>query len=135
MCLKSPFSAHVSCISQAGVKSFKAAKKPRITDSQRLRRLNWCKRWSPFNFKKVIFSDEKRFCRMGDGPTRVWRRQGERYVQQFMCPTTKFKGGSIMVWGCISYEGMGPLIRCSDHMNQEEYKVQGTFCFGKYSLK
>ena len=34
-----------------------------------------------------------------------------------------------MVWGCISYEGLGPLIRCSDHMNQEEYKVQGIFCF------
>ena len=98
------------------MKSYKAAKKPRMNEGQ-----------STLDFKKVIFSDEKRFCRVGDGPTRVWRRDGERYVQKFTCPTTKFKGGSVMVWGSMSYEGLGPLIRCSDHMDQEEYKTQGIF--------
>ena len=109
------------------MKSYKAAKKPRMNEGQRAKRLAWCKTWSTLDFKKVIFSDEKRFCRVGDGPTRVWRRDGERYVQKFTCPTTKFKGGSVMVWGSMSYEGLGPLIRCSDRMDQEEYKTQGIF--------
>lgn len=28
-----------------------------------------------------------------------------------------------MVWGAISYQGVGPLIRCTDRMNQLEYKA------------
>ena len=107
---------------QSGVKSYKAAKKPRMSRTHMVNRSKWCRRWSKFKFSQVIFSDEKRFVRMGDGPTRVWRRKGERYLQQFMTPATKFKGGSVMVWGCISYEGVGPLIRCSDHMDSDEYK-------------
>ena len=26
-----------------------------------------------------------------------------------------------MIWGCISYCGVGPLMRCSDHMTQSHY--------------
>ena len=92
---------------QAGLKKCKAVKKPRMTLLHRCRRLRWCQGWKSLDFRNVVFSDEKRWCRLGDGPTKVWRRDGERFVQRFMSPTTKFKGGSVMVWGCISYDGPG----------------------------
>ena len=98
---------HMCSPLQAGVRSFRAAKAPRLTILQALRRVRWCRNWRKFDFKTVVFSDEKRFCLMGDGPTRVWRRKGECFLQKFMCPTTKFKGSSVMVWGCISYNGPG----------------------------
>lgn len=92
-----------------------------MTLQQKNKRLNWVKNWATMNFNNVIFMDEKRFSRIGDGPTRVWRRDGERFVQRFMSETTKFKGGSLMVWGCLTYDGPGPLFRCSNNMDQHEY--------------
>jgi DDE superfamily endonuclease len=70
----------------------------------------------------VVFSDESRFCLFhSDGRAKVWRRVGERYHPDCMTPTVKFGGGSVMVWGCFSWWGVGPLVVIKDTLNQNRY--------------
>jgi transposase len=38
-----------------------------------------------------------------------------------MEPTVKFGGGSVMVWGCISWWGVGPLVVIEGTLNQDRY--------------
>ena len=37
------------------------------------------------------------------------RSSGERYSKEYLLPTFKHGDGSLMFWGCISWEGQGTL--------------------------
>jgi DDE superfamily endonuclease len=70
----------------------------------------------------VVCSDESYFWVFHwDGRKRVWRRAGERYRASCLKPTVKGGGGSVMVWGCISWWGVGPLVLIEDTLNQDSY--------------
>jgi hypothetical protein len=87
-------------------------------------RVEWCRereKWDE-QWKKVVFSDESRFSPFhNDGRDRVWRRNGERYCTECLKPTVKFGGGSVMVWGCMSWWGVGPLVVVEGTLNQDRY--------------
>jgi len=51
----------------------------------------------------------------------VWRRVGERYLADCLQPTVKHGGGSVMVWGCCSWWGVGPLVLIKGTLNQDGY--------------
>ena len=73
-------------------------------------------------WNKVVFSDESRFGLFhSDGRARVWRRVGERYHPDCLAPTVKFGGGSVMVWGCFSWWGVGPLVVVKGTLDQNSY--------------
>lgn len=97
-----------------------AAVVPAINRRNRLKRLQFCSSMSEFPWHRLVFSDEVRFGLQSDGRVYVWRQKGQRYdpacvVQRSSCRK------SVMFWGCISYDGAGLLIPCSDKMNSKEY--------------
>jgi transposase len=110
---------------ELGIFSRITAVKPLLTEKQRKNRLKWClerRAWTVAKWKTVIWSDESRFkIFRNDGPNRVWRIDGTRYNVENMVPSVKHGGGGIMVWGCFSGKGLGPLVKVEGKMNRLDY--------------
>lgn len=110
---------------QIGIFSCIAAKKPLITETQRINRLNWClekRHWGVSKWKEIIWSDESRFeIFKSDGPCRVWRALGERFNIENLSPTVKHGGGGVMMWGCFSAKSLGPLVKVEGTLNRFGY--------------
>ena len=100
-------------IKERGLNARIAAKVPYISPKNIKKRLILAKKQirKPLWFwKRVIWSDEKKFELLNSRRrVHVYRRPGQRYSLKFTKPTVKHGGGSIMVWGCFGYHGMGAL--------------------------
>jgi transposase len=99
--------------------------KPLLSSQQRENRLNWClerKEWSVRKWANVIWSDESRFTIFKtDGPGRIWRTPGTRFNIENLIPSVKHGGGGLMVWGCFSGKGLGPLVKIEGKMDRLSY--------------
>jgi len=70
----------------------------------------------------VILSDESRFTIFKtDGPGRIWRTPGTRFNIENLIPSVKHDGGGLMVWGCFSGKGLGPLVKIEGKMDRLSY--------------
>lgn len=100
------------------------ARKPWISRVNRIIRLKWCHahlNWDE-KWKSVVWSDESRFKLFhSDGRVWTWRKVGFRHHTNHLIPTLKYGGGSIMVWACFSWNGLGPLIIVDGTMNAKKY--------------
>ena len=67
-------------------------------------------------------SDESKFNLSGsDGTSNVWCNKDYRLKQANIHRIKKFGGGNVMVWGIITSQGVGKLIKISNSMNSTEY--------------
>jgi ABC-type uncharacterized transport system substrate-binding protein len=68
-------------------------------------------RLSNNDIKKIIFFYESKFelCN-SNKKVFVWRASATGLQMKNLTPTFKFEGGSVMAWGCFSYEGVRNLI-------------------------
>ena len=90
-----------------------ARKKPYVNKINRGKRIAYARMMiqKPFDYwKHVIWSDGSKFNLSGsDGKIMVWRSPKEEYDSKCTVPTVKYNGGSVMVWGCCSRNGVGNL--------------------------
>lgn len=49
------------------------------------------------------------------------RRPGEAYLPECIIPTVKHGGGTIMIWGCMTAQGVGEVCVCEGRMNSTRY--------------
>lgn len=71
----------------------------------------------------VLWSDETKVNLFGsDAPTRVRRLPNTEFDPRHTVKTIKHGGGNIMVWGCFSYHGVGPLFWIKEIMTKEVYR-------------
>jgi transposase len=95
-----------------------------VTVKNRKKRLSWClqKRWWTVErqWKNVIFSDESQVVVGGDNRVYVWRKQSEGYRPDLI-PSTKNRKFSVMIWGCICWEGVGTVTRVEGNIDSQKY--------------
>jgi len=108
----------------AGLRARIPRKKPFLNAAQRQKRLKWAKdhaNWTPEQWRHVLCSDETRISIFGsDGVRYVRRRPGEDCIPE--CTTATMKHPlSIMVWGCMSRDGVGRLQVLNGTVNADKY--------------
>ena len=99
---------------QLGLSKHVAAKKPFLTATHHQSHLNWAKSkisWNMTDWEWVVWTDESTV-EIGklSRKIKVWRRPGERHLEECLVPSFKSGRQSLMVWGCIAYGRVGPLV-------------------------
>lgn len=108
-----------------GFISVRKTEKPLLSSKHRRERFIWSeshREWTLEDWKTVIFSDETKINRFGsDGQQWVWKKKGEVINDRLIKPTLKFGGGSVMIWGCMMWEGVGNACKIDGRMDAELY--------------
>jgi len=99
---------------------------PDLTDDQKKARYNFAKKhlhWTCEDWKKVMFSDEVTFSRIDDRVSRhYYKRPEEKTLRPHHMKRAKQGGGGrMMVWGCVTYYGVGDASWIQGRINSEAY--------------
>jgi len=112
---------------EAGVRKWKALKRPMLTKEHARKRLTWAKahrHWTRVQWEKICWSDESSIKQDSD-PRRkwIWRHQTdqEKYAPQNVDPKAKHGGVSQMMWGCFIGNKLGPIALFKGMVNQHVY--------------
>ncbi|KAG9125886.1 hypothetical protein FRC07_005768 [Ceratobasidium sp. 392] len=129
--LRRDYFPHVStktvrcCLRELGIYNYARRRVPLLTTRHLKARREWAQdhaTWSARDWRRVLFSDESKFKIFGsDGPVRCWRRPGLSLDPRYTRKTVKHGGGSIMVWGCITAQGVGRLHRIDGRLTAVRY--------------
>ena len=107
------------------LKSYKLARKPRLTPVMKAKRLAFTKKhcdWTIQQWSKVLFSDESTFQQFVVRKRHGRRPPGKRYDDKYTVSTMKHPP-SQMIWGAMSQHGIGGLfiLPSGTIMNGEKY--------------
>ena len=112
-------------LNEGGLVAIEKKKKPALTAKHQKERYEWALRyqhWTLDDWRRVIWSDEVRIALYGsDGRSWAWKAPGAPLEREHVRMTKKFGGGSIMVWACITWDGVGFMSHISGNMNGELY--------------
>jgi hypothetical protein len=79
--------------------------------------------WNREDWQKNLFSDETKYDLFkSDGIRWVRRPMNERFNEKYIAPTVKHGGGNVMLWGCYSHHGVGPLQFIDGNMDRFHYR-------------
>jgi len=108
-----------------GMKAVVKRKRPLLTKRHMRDRLDFAiahKDWTVEDWRKVVWSDETKINRLGsDGRKWVWKKAGEGLSERLVEGTKKFGGGSLMMWGCMMWEGVGYGCKIDGRMDGDLY--------------
>ena len=112
-------------LKKAGWKAVVKKKRPMLSRHHKKARMDVAlshKEWTLEDWERVVWSDETKVNRLGsDGRKWVWKRVGEPLTDRLVQGTKKFGGGSIMVWGCMTWDGVGMACKIDGKMDGELY--------------
>ena len=98
-------------LKEAGMRAMAKKKKPRLLPRHIHQCLDFALRhqhWTLEDWKRVVWSDETKInCLGSDGRKWVWKKPGDQLRAQHVQGTVKFGGGSLMIWGCMTAQGVG----------------------------
>jgi transposase len=105
--------------------AYSPAKKPALSAKHIRTRFLMAQSWlglTERELQSIVFSDESKFNLLySDGKPFVWRGPDCRLMKENIIETKKFGGGSIMVWACFSYHGVGKLVIIKGIMDAYRY--------------
>ena len=79
--------------------------------------------WPIEKWRNILWTDESKIVLFGGKVSRLYasRPPNIEFNPQFTAKTVKHGGSSIMVWGCFSYYGVGPIHRIETIIKAAEY--------------
>lgn len=99
--------------------------KPYLSMKHKWDRKMWARKhakWTEEKWKKVWFSDESKFNLFGSNGCLYCRRAvGEEFLDRNVRKEMKHGGGSVMVWGCLTWNGTGRLCPVKGRMDARQY--------------
>ena len=99
--------------------------RPLLSKRHRRERLDFAichQDWTVEDWKRVVWSDETKINCLGlDGRKWAWKKGGEGLSDRLVEGTLKFGGGSVMVWGCMMWEGPGFACKIDGRMDGDLY--------------
>ncbi|GFU90017.1 transposable element Tcb1 transposase [Trichonephila clavipes] len=108
-----------------GLRSRRLVRAHMLTAVHRRRKLEFARQyssWTSTEWRHVAFSDESRFMlHRTDGRWRIRRETSERNHPATIAGTVQATGGSIMVWGMLSWHYLGSLIIVEGTIDQYKY--------------
>jgi transposase len=112
-------------LKRAGLKPRNKKKKPRLLARHIRQRRAFGKKyrhWTAEDWRRVVFSDETKVNLVGSGGCQVrWMRDGSALTEHDVQGTVKFGGGGLMMWGCITSQGVGHPCRIIGNMDAHLY--------------
>ncbi|KAG1205044.1 hypothetical protein G6F69_009534 [Rhizopus microsporus] len=113
------YSATLKLLKSMNFRAKIKVKKPLLKKTHRERRLAWAiahKDWTNDDWRRMVFSDETKVNVFGsDGCKYYWSRPNDTLQPHHLDLTVKGGNGSVMVWGCITYDGPGYACWIHDH--------------------
>lgn len=112
-------------LKEAGVKAYTCTKKFYISKQNKIKRLLFAKQHMnkpPEFWRNVLFTDESSVSLDGSWGRKFYYSEPEKVNKRRVYATQRQGGGgNLMVWGCITNLGVGPLAMVSGKMNQMTY--------------
>jgi len=110
---------------KSGLKCYSKIKKPRLLPRHKTGRFSFATAMvhqENSYWEKMVFTDESKFNLHGpDGFKKVWHFPGCKIQDHHIRPVVKFGGGNVMVWGAITYRGVGKLVFINGRMDSQQF--------------
>ena len=112
-------------LKRQGLRAYVKKRKARLLARHKKKRMEFAQKykgWTTEDWKQVIWSDETKINLYGsDGRKWVWHRPGASISERRVEESVKFGGASLMMWGCMTAQGVGYATKIDGALNAALY--------------